>query len=325
MEARVRLARRRIAAELVRVGEAMGAPRIAIKAALEAGIVESNLTNIKRGPGRSGDRDSAGVLQQRPSQGWGTYKQVTNVRYAARQFYKRAIPIAGKYKRAGDLAQAVQRSAYPGRYHEVRHEAGRLLRSLRGSSTSAGSPGFSDKTLTRRRYTPEREQTDIEGALIDALKNPKAAKRPLTEAARLIDTGAYTRTIPAKVERKRVSIPGGARGRDAVPQGRMSKGLLAHIVNEARSRGLTVSEYEPFDKVDPVHTEGSFHYRKRRGRSRAADISGDAKALKEFNRWVARNYGSRVSELFHDPGVNIDNGKRTKPIGGHGKHVHVAV
>lgn len=32
-----------------------------------------------------------------------------------------------------------------------------------------------------------------------------------------------------------------------------------------------------------------------------------------------------MAELFHDPGVNLDNGKRTGAIGGHGQHVHVAV
>jgi hypothetical protein len=30
-------------------------------------------------------------------------------------------------------------------------------------------------------------------------------------------------------------------------------------------------------------------------------------------------------ELFHDPGVNVDEGQRTDPIGRHGKHVHVAL
>src|SRR6478672_7327505 len=36
--------------------------------ALAAGLQESKLTNLAPG---SGDRDSVGVLQQRPSQGWG--------------------------------------------------------------------------------------------------------------------------------------------------------------------------------------------------------------------------------------------------------------
>lgn len=32
----------------------------------------------------------------------------------------------------------------------------------------------------------------------------------------------------------------------------------------------------------------------------------------------------RIRELFHDPGINLDEGKRTGAIGGHGKHVHAA-
>lgn len=34
---------------------------------------------------------------------------------------------------------------------------------------------------------------------------------------------------------------------------------------------------------------------------------------------------AQLLELFHDPGVNVKNGQRTGPIGGHGKHVHVAL
>ena len=30
-------------------------------------------------------------------------------------------------------------------------------------------------------------------------------------------------------------------------------------------------------------------------------------------------------EMYHDPGINIDNGSPTGPIGGHGSHVHVAL
>jgi murein DD-endopeptidase MepM/ murein hydrolase activator NlpD len=54
----------------------------AIAAAIAAGIQESNLTN---NPG--GDRDSAGVFQMRPSQGWGTRDEVLDVTYAANKWF----------------------------------------------------------------------------------------------------------------------------------------------------------------------------------------------------------------------------------------------
>lgn len=90
--------------------------------------------------------------------------------------------------------------------------------------------------------------------------------------------------------------------------------------------GLTVGENPAFGGVDPVHVEGSYHYQEdQRGRGEAIDVSGDPEALLAFNKFVADNYGSAVTELFYDPGVNIDNGQPVKPIGGHSDHVHLAV
>ena len=42
---------------------------------LAAGLQESKLSNLAPG---EGDRDSVGVLQQRPSQGWGTPGQAAD-------------------------------------------------------------------------------------------------------------------------------------------------------------------------------------------------------------------------------------------------------
>ena len=61
-------------------------PKVRLSA-FEAAIVESGVHNLNYG-----DRDSLGVFQQRPSQGWGTPAQVTNVDYAATQFITRAHP-----------------------------------------------------------------------------------------------------------------------------------------------------------------------------------------------------------------------------------------
>ena len=90
-------------------------------AAFEAAIVESGVHNLYHG-----DRDSLGVFQQRPSQGWGTPAQVTNVDYAATQFITRAIAANGSQS-AGQLAQDVQRSAFPDRYDQVALQAMSLI------------------------------------------------------------------------------------------------------------------------------------------------------------------------------------------------------
>lgn len=84
--------------------------------------------------------------------------------------------------------------------------------------------------------------------------------------------------------------------------------------------GLTVGENPWFGGVTPVHTEGSYHYK-----GLAIDVSGPADKMSAFRDYVARRYGPVVAELFHEPGVNLKDGARTTPIGGHDDHVHVAL
>ena len=56
---------------------------------------ESSLRNL---PG--GDRDSVGLFQQRPSQGWGTVAQLTDSVYAAGKFYEAGVGDVLREKRA---------------------------------------------------------------------------------------------------------------------------------------------------------------------------------------------------------------------------------
>ena len=110
-----------VARTICRVLDRYNAPPKVRLSAFEAAIVESGVHNLYHG-----DRDSLGVFQQRPSQGWGTPAQVTNVDYAATQFITRAIRANGGQS-AGQLAQDVQRSAFPERYDQVALQAMSLL------------------------------------------------------------------------------------------------------------------------------------------------------------------------------------------------------
>src|SRR5690606_12628496 len=89
-----------------------------------AGWVESHMNNLP-----CGDRDSLGVFQQRPSQGWGTPEQIMNVSYAAEQFFVRAVRVEQQFPglTAGQTAQKVQRSAFPERYDRAEAKARALL------------------------------------------------------------------------------------------------------------------------------------------------------------------------------------------------------
>lgn len=100
----------------------LGASSKVMLALFEAGVVESGFRNLS-----GGDRDSVGFLQQRPSQGWGTVEECMNVPHATTSFVTRAKVNEGKYATAGQLAQSVQRSAFPLRYDAVRGTAQILL------------------------------------------------------------------------------------------------------------------------------------------------------------------------------------------------------
>lgn len=118
-------------------------------AMFEAGWVESWLNNLN-----CGHADSIGIFQMRPSMGWGTYTQLRDVTYQVNKFINVAKPLESKYSTAGQLAQAVERSAYPYRYDQARATAqkyineaalpyggiGALWRSLGGESGVLGGP-----------------------------------------------------------------------------------------------------------------------------------------------------------------------------------------
>lgn len=82
-------------------------PERAVTIAYAAALQESDLANLSYG-----DRDSVGVFQQRPSQGWGTRRQLLDPVYASTRFFA-ALAAVPDYRRLRvyQAAQAVQHSA----------------------------------------------------------------------------------------------------------------------------------------------------------------------------------------------------------------------
>ena len=78
------------ASTIIGVARDMGTPPRAWLIALATAMQESTLRNINYG-----DRDSLGLFQQRPSQGWGTPAQVTDPVYSTRTFLDRLLQIPG--------------------------------------------------------------------------------------------------------------------------------------------------------------------------------------------------------------------------------------
>ncbi|MDS0140560.1 MULTISPECIES: NlpC/P60 family protein [unclassified Amycolatopsis] len=103
-------------------------PQRAAVIAVETALVESELRNLDHG-----DRDSLGVFQQRPSQGWGTPEQVMDPVYATGKFLDALVALPGwESMPPGAAAQAVQRSGFPDRYALREQEAAQIVAGVHG-------------------------------------------------------------------------------------------------------------------------------------------------------------------------------------------------
>ncbi len=83
--------------------------------ALATAQQESELVNIDYG-----DRDSVGLFQQRPSQGWGTIEEIMDPHYATVTFYNHLEHVDYHSMSVTQAAQAVQQSGVPDGY--AKHE-----------------------------------------------------------------------------------------------------------------------------------------------------------------------------------------------------------
>jgi hypothetical protein len=121
------------AATISAVGIARHMPERAVTIALATAIQESGLRNL-----RTGDRDSLGLFQQRPSAGWGTKQQVVDPVYASTQFYERLAKIPG-YERlpVTEAAQEVQHSGFPEAYAKHEGDAELLAAAFTGMAPAA--------------------------------------------------------------------------------------------------------------------------------------------------------------------------------------------
>lgn len=91
-------------------------PARAITIALATMMQESGMRNLDYG-----DRDSLGLYQQRPSQGWGSETEVQDPVYATAKFYDALVRVTDYQDMEITVAaQAVQRSGFPDAY--AQHE-----------------------------------------------------------------------------------------------------------------------------------------------------------------------------------------------------------
>lgn len=125
-------------AEIIyQVSANLGLPQQAAVVAIATAMQESSLVNLP-----SGDLDSVGLFQQRPSQGWGSAAQLMDPVYASEQFYAKLVQVPNwQSLPVTEAAQAVQESGYPDAYAQWESLARDLVATVSGSATdcSGGS------------------------------------------------------------------------------------------------------------------------------------------------------------------------------------------
>jgi hypothetical protein len=121
-----------------------GMPARAASIALATAYQESKLYNIDYG-----DRDSVGLFQQRPSQGWGSVEQLMDPVYSTNAFFDALQKVDGYDSMEITVAaQEVQRSAYPDAYADHEQDGRTLASALTGNSPGAlwcDVPGDADE------------------------------------------------------------------------------------------------------------------------------------------------------------------------------------
>lgn len=145
-------------------------PERATVLVLGAALQESKLTNIPPG---GGDRDSVGVLQQRPSQGWGGGKAavLTKVGEATKEFIDALIKIPNwETLPLAEAVQAVQISADGSAYAQHETEAKVLADALQGTKPAGISCSFAKPTKVA---TPAQTAAQVREDL--GISNPTVA------------------------------------------------------------------------------------------------------------------------------------------------------
>ena len=139
-------------------------PARAATIAIATALQESKLSNISHG-----DRDSVGLFQQRPSQGWGSREQILDPVFSTNAFYDALIKIDGyQALPITDAAQRVQRSGFPQAYAQHETLSRSWASALAGYSPAAltctlgaGPKGATDAQMEAFRARVQRDWGDV--------------------------------------------------------------------------------------------------------------------------------------------------------------------
>jgi hypothetical protein len=196
------------AAVIASIAVRRGLPPRAATIGIATALQESKLVNL---PG--GDRDSLGLFQQRPSQGWGTPAQIRDPVYATNAFYDVLVKVEGYQSLPiTAAAQKVQRSAFPTAYAEHEPEARILSSALTGYSPGglscvlpAVEPG-AERATGSSGLTPRAEDV-VRAAGLETGRNgnavpgaPRQVRFPMTGKNASIDAWALAQWAVARAD-----------------------------------------------------------------------------------------------------------------------------
>ncbi|MFI6011871.1 heavy metal transporter [Streptomyces sp. NPDC051243] len=183
------------AATIAAVGTGRGLPERAVTIALATALQESGLRNITHG-----DRDSLGLFQQRPSQGWGTQREILDPIYSAGIFYEHLVKVRDYTELPLTVAaQRVQRSGFPEAYAKHEPDATLLAAALTGRSAAtltceglAGGTSADGPDSVRAAFVRDFGQDAIQSAAAEV----GAAKATPTPTGSAIEGDGRTVLLP---------------------------------------------------------------------------------------------------------------------------------
>ena len=144
-----------------------GLPPRAATIALATAAQESKLRNLSYG-----DRDSLGLFQQRPSQGWGIKKQIMDPTYSAGRFYDHLVKVPDyETMPITQAAQRVQRSGHPEAYAKHEEQSRALAAAVFGQYPAALSC-----RLSRAKPIPDAAAQIVAAAKSDLGVSPAARR-----------------------------------------------------------------------------------------------------------------------------------------------------
>lgn len=175
------------AATIAAVGQRLGLPNHAVTVALATALQESKLRNLSYG-----DRDSVGLFQQRPSQGWGPPAMLRVPRLSSAAFYRRLVKVPGWASLPlTQAAQRVQRSGAPDAYAQWEDQARGLARAFTGEVPA----GLACRFRPVRLPVPALEQTAVLELGPGGLTRTGAARTWASAAWLIAHASAYGVTV----------------------------------------------------------------------------------------------------------------------------------